>query len=85
MFIKHSGEGGVTVLVVYEDGIKREMDRLKASLAIEFEIKDLGPLKYFLGNEVTRSKKDSGLSKKVHPRPSKGDKDEWVQADKHTN
>ena len=52
------------------------MDRLKASLAIEFEIKDLGPLKYFLRNEVAWSKKDSGLSKKVHPRPSKGDKDE---------
>ena len=64
MFIKHSGEGGVTMLIVYVDDIiltsddQREMDRLKASLATKFEIKDLGPLKYFLEMEITRSKKE---------------------------
>ena len=35
-----------------------DMNRLKTSLAKEFEIKDLGALKYFLGMEVIRSKKD---------------------------
>ena len=34
-----------------------EMDCLKDVLAKEFEIKDLGSLKYFLGMEVARSKK----------------------------
>ena len=38
MFIRHSREGRVIGLIVYEEDIKREMDRLKASLAIEFEI-----------------------------------------------
>ena len=35
----------------------KEMDCLKEVLAREFEIKDLGTLKYFLGMEVARSKK----------------------------
>lgn len=34
-----------------------EMNRLKMNLAKEFEIKDLGQLKYFLGMDVARSKK----------------------------
>lgn len=51
------------MLIVYVDDITltednpREMNRLKSSLATEFEIKDLGGLKYFLGMEVARSKK----------------------------
>jgi Reverse transcriptase (RNA-dependent DNA polymerase) len=39
-----------------------EMKRLKASLAKEFEMKDLGELRYFLGIEVARSKKGVVLS-----------------------
>lgn len=46
MFIKHSEGGKVTVLIVYVDDIvptgddQEEMERLKVSLAAEFEIKD---------------------------------------------
>ncbi|RVW46001.1 Retrovirus-related Pol polyprotein from transposon RE1 [Vitis vinifera] len=54
-FIKHSASRGVTVLLVYVDDIivtrndEREKHELKQRLATEFEIKELGKLKYFLG------------------------------------
>ncbi|GAA0174332.1 transmembrane signal receptor [Lithospermum erythrorhizon] len=35
----------------------RELTRLKKSLSLKFEIKDLGEMKYFLAMEVARSKK----------------------------
>ena len=63
MFVKHSEGGKMAVLLVYVDDIIltsddiNEMNRLKTSLAKEFEIKDLGALRYFLGMEVARSKK----------------------------
>ncbi|XP_052488034.1 secreted RxLR effector protein 161-like [Gossypium raimondii] len=43
-----------------------EIRRLKEHLALEFEIKDLGPLKYFLGMEVVRSKKGFVVSQKKY-------------------
>ena len=49
-------------LIVYVDDIivkgndEKEKNTLKQCLAKEFEIKDLGKLKYFLGIEVARSK-----------------------------
>jgi cobalamin biosynthesis protein CobT len=39
-----------------------EMKRLKDNLIKEFEMKDLGELRYFLGIEVARSKKRVVLS-----------------------
>jgi Reverse transcriptase (RNA-dependent DNA polymerase) len=44
-------------LYVLTDNDHVEMKRLKANLAKEFEMKDLGKLRYFLGIEVARSKK----------------------------
>ncbi|KAH1031330.1 hypothetical protein J1N35_043504 [Gossypium stocksii] len=39
-----------------------EIRHLKEHLSLEFEIRDLGPLKYFLGMEVAQSKKGPVVS-----------------------
>ena len=58
------------MLIVYADDIiltgddSLELERLKKVLTREFEIKDLGPLKYFLGMEFARSKKGSFISQR---------------------
>lgn len=63
LFINHSKLGGVTTLLVYVDDIivirndLEEREALRCQLANEFEIKDLGKLKYFLGIEVAYSKR----------------------------
>ncbi|KAL5743969.1 hypothetical protein ACOSP7_026835 [Xanthoceras sorbifolium] len=76
MFIKHSSVGKVAVLIVYVDDIvltgdyEEEIPRIEIVLAKEFEIKDLGNLKYFLGMEIARSKKGIFcLTKEVCVRP----------------
>ncbi|CAL5321498.1 unnamed protein product [Camellia sinensis] len=62
LFVKHFLHGKTTTLIVYVDDIVftgddvEEVPRLKEYLANEFEIKDLGSLKYFLGIEVALSK-----------------------------
>ncbi|KAL6351421.1 hypothetical protein AAG906_035213 [Vitis piasezkii] len=62
MFYKHSNEGKVAILIAYVDDIVligddcNELEKLKGKLAEEFEIKDMGALKYFLGMEFSRSK-----------------------------
>ena len=62
MFYKHSKDGKIDILIVYVDGIiltgdnNAKLERLTKKLADEFEIKDLGALKYFLGMEFAMSK-----------------------------
>ena len=62
MFYKHSKEGKIAILIVYVDDIiltgddSAELKKLKERLVDEFEIKDLGALKYFLGMEFAKSK-----------------------------
>ena len=71
MYFKHSQDRKISILIVYVDDIilsgndVREMNRLKTSISSTFEIKDLGPLRYFLGMEVARSKKGIVVSVKV--------------------
>ncbi|KAK5837815.1 hypothetical protein PVK06_006542 [Gossypium arboreum] len=72
MFYRHSQKGRIAVIIVYVDDIiftgddVDEIRRLKEHLALQFEIKDLGPLKYFLGMEVARSKKGLVVSQKKY-------------------
>jgi len=59
LFLKHS-EKQITALIVYVDDMivtgndPAERKRLQQHLTREFEMKDLGELKYFLGIEVSR-------------------------------
>lgn len=71
MFVRREGEK-ITVLIVYVDDIvvtgnhEAEISQLKSLLAKEFEIKDLGPLKYFLGIEVAQSKSGIFISQRKY-------------------
>ena len=62
LFFKHASDSKKTILIVYVDDIimtgddKREIEEFKRRLTHEFEIKDLGSLKYFLEMEFARSK-----------------------------
>jgi len=72
LFFKHSSKGNVTTLLVYVDDIIVteddfvEQTQLKERLSQEFEIKDLGVLKYFLGIEVAYSKVRIFLSQRKY-------------------
>lgn len=62
--------GKITALIVYVDDMivtendPEEMKALMKYLSKEFEMKDLDPLKYFLGIEVSRSNKGIFLSQR---------------------
>ena len=64
--------GKITILIVYVVDIiltrndLEEMERLTSVMGREFEIKDLKPLRYFLGMEVARSRKGIVVSKRKY-------------------
>ncbi|KAL5571449.1 hypothetical protein UlMin_021046 [Ulmus minor] len=72
LFIKHSQDGKVTVLLVYVDDIiitgdnEIERERLKECLTKEFDIKEWGRLKYFLGIEVAHSQQGIFISQQKY-------------------
>ncbi|CAN0875318.1 Retrovirus-related Pol polyprotein from transposon RE1, partial [Linum grandiflorum] len=72
MFVKHGREGRIAILIVYVDDIiitgndEEEITRLKKKLNEEFELKDLGEMKYFLGMEVARSNKGLLISQRKY-------------------
>jgi hypothetical protein len=67
LFLKHQKKK-VTTLIVYVDDMiiigddTEEISRLQEQLSAEFEMKNLGGFKYFLGIEVTRSRRGIFLS-----------------------
>ncbi|RVW55235.1 Retrovirus-related Pol polyprotein from transposon TNT 1-94 [Vitis vinifera] len=72
LFVKHFLEGKLAIIIVYVDDIiltgdhEEKIDLLKKLLTKEFEIKDLGNLKYFLGMEIARSKKGIAVSQRKY-------------------
>ncbi|KAM5578991.1 hypothetical protein ABKV19_009000 [Rosa sericea] len=71
LFLKHRC-GKVTALIIYVDDMVvtgddiEEIQRLQGQLSSEFEMKDLGNLKYFLGIEVARGKECIVLSQRKY-------------------
>ena len=71
-FVKHSTSMGVTAQLGYVDDIivigndLEEREAMKLCLGKEFEIQELGRLKYFLGIEVAHSKKRIFVSPQKH-------------------
>ncbi|KAK3013785.1 hypothetical protein RJ639_010144 [Escallonia herrerae] len=71
LFLKKK-QGKITALIVYVDDMvvtgndPEEREALQGHLSREFKMKDLGPLKYFLGIEVSRSKKGIFLSQRKY-------------------
>ncbi|KAA0042053.1 Retrovirus-related Pol polyprotein from transposon TNT 1-94 [Cucumis melo var. makuwa] len=67
-----SKTGKIAILIVYVDDIvltgddQTEISQLKQRMGDEFEIKDLGNLKYFLGMEVARSKEGISVSQRKY-------------------
>jgi hypothetical protein len=71
VFFKHR-ESSITILAVYVDDIVitgddiEEIKCLKEKLGKAFEVKDLGPLRYFLGIEIARSSRGIVLSRRKY-------------------
>ena len=72
IFVKKGENGKKVIFIVYVDDIiltsddNVEIHRLKSQRKEEFEVKDLGPLKYFLGMEVARSKEGIFISQRKY-------------------
>ena len=70
LFIRFTVEGKNVILIVYVDDIivtgddLQEIENLKKQLKTEFEVKDLGVMRYFLGMEVAWSKEGLFISQR---------------------
>ncbi|KAJ4797516.1 Retroelement pol polyprotein-like [Rhynchospora pubera] len=71
LFVQNKGTVTLTVLVYVDDLIiagndKATIDQFKDYLGVKFHMKDLGPLKYFLGIEIARSSTGLFLSQRKY-------------------
>ncbi|KAH9717287.1 retrovirus-related pol polyprotein from transposon RE1 [Citrus sinensis] len=72
LFVKFSTKKKIAVLIVYVDDIiltgdfEEELQFLKHRLAQEFDIKDLGNLKYFIGMEIARSREGIAVTQRKY-------------------
>lgn len=71
LFIKNIGGRYIAVLVYVDDIIiassdDSEVDSLKKSLTTSFKLRDLGPLKFFLGLEIARSRKGIAICQRKY-------------------
>lgn len=72
LFVKNSVIGKRVILIVYVDDIiltgdhNEEISKLKDFLAKEFEVKDVGILRYFLGMKIARYKKGISISQRMY-------------------
>jgi hypothetical protein len=63
MFIRHSSAGTLVLLLYVDDILESSLfTRLICSLVNQFDMKDLGPLHFFLGMEVSRSSNELMLT-----------------------
>jgi hypothetical protein len=71
VFYRHNGNH-ITIMAVYVDDMiitgddPLEVTKLKENLCAQFEVKDLGQLRYFLGIEIARSPKGIILSQQKY-------------------
>ena len=71
LFFKRKSSG-ITILIVYVDDIvltgddKEEIQHIKRQLAAEFEMKDLGNLRHFLGMEIARNETGVSISQRKY-------------------
>jgi hypothetical protein len=91
VFYRHS-RCQILVLAVYVDDIiitgddEREIIQLKENLSKEFEAKDLGQLRYFLGIEIARNpKRYCSFIKKVCCGLVKSDMHAWMSTNINTD
>ena len=72
MFVKHSKESKTTLLIIYVDDIvitgddQEEVEWPKMLLVEEFEVKDLGKLRYFLRMEIVQSRNRISVSQRKY-------------------
>ncbi|KAL0540394.1 hypothetical protein IC582_024631 [Cucumis melo] len=72
LFTKVSKTGKIAILIVYVDDIvltgddQTKISKLKQRMGVEFEIKDLANLKYFLGMKVAKSKEGISVSQRKY-------------------